>query len=70
MTKEAADALLPYLKALVALQLETLSDRSERTKPEVVLARAGMPAREIAAILGKNAAAVAKALQRSGKGAK
>lgn len=67
MNDNATNELLKYTKALVLLQLQSLNE-SEPTKPEVLLSRVGFNAREIAELLGKNSGAVAKALQRAGKG--
>jgi DNA-directed RNA polymerase specialized sigma24 family protein len=64
-----ANELLKYSKALLLLQLQALNKDDEPAKPEILLSRAGLNAREIASLLGKNAAAVAKALQRAGKAA-
>jgi hypothetical protein len=61
--KEVAKAA----KALLLVQLNAQSAPADREKPEVLLARAGFVAREIAALVGKSQAAVAKALQRAGK---
>jgi len=62
-----ASELVKYSKALLLLQLQALNKDEEPTKLEVLLSRAGLNAREIADLLGKNASAVAKALQRAGK---
>jgi len=59
--------LVKYTKALVLLQLQALNKTEDQFKPEIVLARAGLAARDIAKLLGKNSAAVAKAIQRAGK---
>lgn len=67
MNDNATNELLRYTKALVLLQLQSLTE-SEPAKPEVLLSRVGLSAREIAEMLGKNPGAVAKALQRAGKG--
>ncbi len=56
-------------KALLLVQLQAQAQPEEREKPEVLLARAGFGAREIAQLLGKNPAAVAKSIQRAGKAA-
>jgi DNA-directed RNA polymerase specialized sigma24 family protein len=64
-----ASELLKYSKALLLLQLQALNKDDEPAKPEILLSRAGLNAREIASLLGKNSAAVAKALQRAGKAA-
>lgn len=57
--------LLKYLKALVYLQAVQLSGEGHAMKSEVLLARAGLPSREIANILGKTEHAVAKAVSRA-----
>jgi len=58
------DLILPYLRALVILQLERLHDESD-VKPELLLSRAGIPLPDIAQMVGKNYAAVAKAISRA-----
>jgi len=58
--------LLKYLKALLVLEIQRLNAVEEPAKPEILLARAGLNAREIAELLGKNSTAVAKAIQRAG----
>lgn len=60
--------LLKYTKALLALQIQALDPAEDRAKPEILMARAGLTARDIGKLLGKKPAAVAKAIQR-GKGA-
>jgi DNA-directed RNA polymerase specialized sigma24 family protein len=64
-----ANELVKYSKALLLLQLQALNKGEDPEKLEVLLSRAGLTAREIADLLGKNAAAVTKALQRAGKAA-
>ena len=64
MDQKTLDELVRNTRALVLLQLQALAPQEERVKPEVVLARAGFAAREAADMLGKNQAAVAKAIQR------
>lgn len=64
------DELVKYLKALVYLQVQTMSGGEAFQKPELLLNRAGLTAREIADILGKNPAAVAKAIERAKKAAR
>jgi len=59
--------LVKYAKAFLALQLQASSPAEERVKPEILLTRAGLAAREIADLLGKNQAAVVKTIQRAGK---
>ena len=65
MTENSNDDLAKYLKALVILQVQALNKDEESPKPELLLARAGLSAREIAEVVGKNAAAVTKTLQRA-----
>jgi DNA-directed RNA polymerase specialized sigma24 family protein len=62
-----ASELVKFTKALLLLQMQGLNKTDDPVKPEVLLARAGLSAREIAELLGKNSAAVAKTLQRAGK---
>jgi DNA-directed RNA polymerase specialized sigma24 family protein len=59
------EELLMYTKALVYLHAQSLLEVEEKTKPEVVLARAGLKYSEIARILGKTEGAVAKAVNRA-----
>ena len=54
-----------YLKALVYLQAQTLSEEGPKVKAEVLLARAGLAYKEIAEVLGKKEMAVAKAVNRA-----
>lgn len=61
---ETIKELLKYTKALLAIQILALGTTEDAAKPEILLARAGLTAREIAALLGKKPAAVAKAIQR------
>ena len=49
--------LLKYIKALLLLEVQRLNTEGEPIKPEVLLARAGLNAREIAELLGKNSTA-------------
>ena len=69
MDDQNSSELVKYTKALLLLQLQGLSKTDDPVKPELLLARAGLNAREIAELLGKNSGAVAKAIQRAGKGA-
>jgi DNA-directed RNA polymerase specialized sigma24 family protein len=64
------DELVKYLRALVFLQVQTLSGGEAFQKPELLLSRAGLTAREIAEALGKNQAAVAKSIERAKKAAR
>ncbi len=54
-------------KASLLVQLQAQTPEDEKEKPEILLARAGFVAREIADLLGKSQAAVAKAVQRAGR---
>ena len=58
------DDIAKYLKALVYLQVNQQSG-GEFGKPEVLLSRAGFKHKEIADILGKKEAAVAKTVSRA-----
>jgi DNA-directed RNA polymerase specialized sigma24 family protein len=55
-------------KALLLVQLQAQLKPEHQEKPEILMARAGFGAREIAALLGKSQAAIAKSIQRGGKG--
>jgi DNA-directed RNA polymerase specialized sigma24 family protein len=68
MDDQNSSELVKYTKALLLLQLQGLSKTDDPEKPELLLARAGLSAREIAELLGKKSGAVAKAIQRAGKG--
>ena len=57
--------MIKYLKALTFLQLQTVTGGSAYRKPELLLERAGFTHKEIADILGKTAAAVAKTVSRA-----
>ena len=59
------EELVKYIKALVFLQAQALNETQNPIKAEVLLARAGLKASEIASILGKSEAAVAKSIQRA-----
>lgn len=67
MDEKTLKELVRATKAVFLVQLQVLAEREHRDKPEVVLARAGYGAAEIAKLLNKGQAAVAKAIQRSGK---
>ena len=69
MESEAVKELAKSTKALLLVQLQAQIEPGEREKPEVLLARAGFVAREIAQLLGKKESAVAKTIQRAGKAA-
>lgn len=67
MNDNYENEVVKYLRALLLLQIQALTNGDEVVKPELLLSRAGLGTREIAELLGKNAAAVAKAIQRAGK---
>jgi hypothetical protein len=69
MDDKTLKELVKATKAVFLVQLQALVERDHRDKPEVVLARAGYGAAEIAKLLNKGQAAVAKSIQRSGKAA-
>jgi DNA-directed RNA polymerase specialized sigma24 family protein len=69
MDDKNGNELVKYSKALLMLQLQSLNEAEDPLKPEILLSRAGLSAKEIADLLGKNPAAVAKAIQRGGKAA-
>jgi hypothetical protein len=60
----AMDELIKYMKALVFLQVQSLSGSSSFSKPEMLLHKAGFKNREIAEILGKKEQAVQKSILR------
>lgn len=59
------DELIKYVKALVYLQAQQMSGEAPLVKSEVLLAKAGLSYKEIAAILGKKELAIAKSLSRA-----
>lgn len=59
------DELVRLMRALLAINAQLLLPLEERTKPEVLLNRAGLKHAEIADIIGKTPAAVAKAVSRA-----
>lgn len=59
--------LVRYTKALVAIQIQAMSKNEDPIKPEILMARAGLPVKEIAELLGKSPDAVKKTIQRAGK---
>lgn len=59
------EELLKYMKALVALQARALGETQPGLKLELILRSAGLNYREIAEVLGKTEAAVAKTITRS-----
>lgn len=69
MDEKTLRELVKATKAVFLVQLQALQEHDTRDKPEVVLARAGYGAAEIARLLNKGQAAVAKTLQRAGKAA-
>lgn len=69
MDDKAVTELVKLTKGVLLAQQQTLEKPDEREKPEVVLARAGFVAREIAELLNKSQHAVTKTIQRAGKDA-
>jgi DNA-directed RNA polymerase specialized sigma24 family protein len=67
--EEGIKELVKYAKAILVLQVQATNKTEDPEKSEILLARAGLAAREIAELLGKSPAAVAKAIQRAGKDA-
>lgn len=67
MNDNYENEVVKYMRALLLLQIQALASGDEPIKPELLLSRAGLGTREIAQLLGKNAAAVSKAIQRAGK---
>jgi hypothetical protein len=67
MDDTVLEQLIKLTRAVLLVQLQALAKPEEREKPEVVLGRAGFAAREVAELLNRNPAAVAKAMQRAGK---
>jgi len=66
MASDRDEVLLPYLKALLLLQLEALrNEEIFEAKPELLLDRAGIDRKEIAAMLGKTYEAVVKTINRA-----
>ena len=64
--RDSMEEFVRYLKALVYLQAQQINLLEEAAvKAEVLLAKAGLPHREIAEILGKTEAAVSKAVSRA-----
>jgi DNA-directed RNA polymerase specialized sigma24 family protein len=64
------DELIRYMRASMLLQIYLAQVLSERPgapsfRPEVLLADAGISTKEIASMLGKSPAAVAKAISRA-----
>jgi DNA-directed RNA polymerase specialized sigma24 family protein len=59
------DDLLTVMRGVLAVQLQLLQAPDDREKLEVVLHRAGLSSQEIADLLGKNKAAVQKAIERA-----
>jgi IS30 family transposase len=68
MNDNSESELVKYTRALLLLQIHALTKSDEVIKPELLLSRAGLSTREIALLLGKNPTAVAKSIQRAGKG--
>lgn len=61
------EQLEKYLAALVLLELDRRRDDENAESPVVLLARAGFAGPAIAALLGKKAGTVNKAVQRAKK---
>ena len=66
--KLVMEETVKYLRALTFLQLQSLTDGTSFSKLEVLLERAGFTIKEIADLLNKSEAAVAKSLQRARAG--
>lgn len=60
--------IVKYLKPIIVLQVQNLT-KTDEEMPEILLSRVGLQSREIAQLVGKNQGAVAKTIQRAGKGA-
>jgi DNA-directed RNA polymerase specialized sigma24 family protein len=67
MGEDGTVGLGRYMKGLLAVQVRLLEKAGIEEKPEVLLSSVGIPAKEIAEIVGKNPDAVAKAIQRANK---
>ena len=63
--QSGGNELVPYLKALILLELELLRQYETDVKPELLLSRAGLGIVEIAEMLDKNYQATAKAISRA-----
>lgn len=59
------EEVVKWLKALAFLQAVQMTGIQEGVKPELLLSRAGLSHQEIAALLGKNYAAVAQTISRA-----
>ena len=59
------EELTKYLNALLRLQVAAMYPADPQTKPEVLLKKSGFKYQEIADILGKNEAAIAKSVSRA-----
>lgn len=70
MTIHEMDEVIKYLRALVVLQVHARNGDESPSKPELLLANAGLSHREIADLLGKKVAAVSKAIERARKTAR
>ncbi len=62
------DEAVPFLKALILLNLELLRDQEMSEKAEVLLHRAGIGIADISEMLSKNYAATAKTISRAKAG--
>jgi len=68
MENTNSSELVKSLRALLLFQVQGLDKTRDPIKPEILLSRAGLNAREIGDLLDKNSAAVTKAIQRAEKG--
>jgi hypothetical protein len=59
------DELVKYMRALVMLQARIVAETQPGVKLELLLSAAGLNHKEIAGIIGKSHAAVAKTISRS-----
>jgi transposase-like protein len=64
------EAAMIGILALLAAEREERLAKSDPQKTELILAKAGLPIREIARILGKNYQAIQKTIWRAGDSAK
>lgn len=63
--KSGSDDAVPFLKALILLQLAALREQGASVKPEVLLHRAGIEMTDIAEMLDKKYPAIAKTISRA-----
>jgi DNA-directed RNA polymerase specialized sigma24 family protein len=69
LEENALKDLARSTRALLLLQLQAQLKPEHQEKPEILMSRAGFGPREIAELLGKSRSAIAKSIQRGGKGA-